>query len=278
MDTDALIQNIVDQVKTVSGVKAIVLGGSRARGTHTPSSDIDLGIYYDPNQPMDLDALSKIATNLDDEHRADAITGFGGWGPWINGGGWLRVQSLPVDFLYKDLERIKFYIDACLNGKVEIFYQGGHPHGFVTSIYLGEIALCKPLYDPDGIIADLKSKVIPYPEALQKAIFYSFAWEIDFSVMIAKKSIERADVSYAAGSCFCGVSCMLQVLFALNQEYWLNEKGAIAITDRFTVKPEDFRNRVAEIYKLLDASPEAIERSVILLQGLSQNVYGLLPK
>ena len=278
MDTDALIQNIVDQVKTVSGVKAIVLGGSRARGTHTPSSDIDLGIYYDPNQPMDLDALSKIATKLDDEHRADVITGFGGWGPWINGGGWLRVQSLPVDFLYKDLERIKFYIDACLNGKVEIFYQGGHPHGFVTSIYLGEIALCKPLYDPDGIIADLKSKVYPYPEALQKAIFYSFAWEIDFSVMIAKKSIERADVSYAAGSCFRGVSCMLQVLFALNQEYWLNEKGAIAITDRFTVKPEDFRNRVAEIYKLLDASPEAIERSVILLQGLSQDVYGLLPK
>jgi len=278
MDTDALIQNIVDQVKTVSGVKAIVLGGSRARETHTPSSDIDLGIYYDPNQPMDLDALNKIATNLDDEHRADVITGFGGWGPWINGGGWLRVQSLPVDFLYKDLERIKFYIDACLNGKVEIFYQGGHPHGFVTSIYLGEIALCKPLYDPDGIIADLKSKVYPYPEALQKAIFYSFAWEIDFSVMIAKKSIERADVSYAAGSCFRGVSCMLQVLFALNQEYWLNEKGAIAITDRFTVKPEDFRNRVAEIYKLLDASTEAIERSVILLQGLSQDVYGLLPK
>lgn len=275
---DTLIQNIVDEIKTISGVKAVVLGGSRARGTHTLSSDIDVGIYYDPSQPMDLDALGKIATKLDDEHRENVITGFGGWGPWINGGGWLRIQSLPVDFLYKDLERIKFYIDSCLNGKVEIFYQGGHPHGFVTSIYLGEIALCKPLYDPEGIIAELKGKVTPYPDALQKAILNSFAWEIDFSVMIAKKSIERADVNYAAGSCFRGVSCMLQVLFALNQEYWLNEKGALNITDSFAVKPADFRNRVGEIYKLLDASPEAIERSVMLLQGLSEEVYGLLQK
>jgi len=278
MDTETLIQNIVSEIKSVSGVKAIVLGGSRARGTHTPSSDIDLGIYYDPSQPLDLVALGKVATQLDDEHRIDVITGFGGWGPWINGGGWLRIQSMPVDLLYKDLDKIRTYIDACLNGKVEIFYQGGHPHGFVTSIYLSEIALCKPLWDPEGIIAELKEKVYPYPEALQKAIFYSFAWEIDFSVMIARKSIERADVHYAAGSCFRAVMCMLQVLFALNKEYWLNEKGAINITDRFAIKPANFRSRVGEIYKLLDASPEAIEKAVTLLKGLSGEVYELLPK
>ena len=278
MDTETLIQNIVSEIKSVSGVKAIVVGGSRARGTHTPSSDIDLGIYYDPSQPLDLVALGKVATQLDDEHRIDVITGFGGWGPWINGGGWLRIQSMPVDLLYKDLDKIRTYIDACLNGKVEIFYQGGHPHGFVTSIYLSEIALCQPLWDPEGIIAELKEKVYPYPEALQKAIFYSFAWEIDFSVMNARKSIERADVHYAAGSCFRAVMCMLQVLFALNKEYWLNEKGAINITDRFAIKPANFRSRVGEIYKLLDASPEAIEKAVTLLKGLSGEVYELLPK
>ncbi len=278
MDTETLIQNIVSEIKSVSGVKAIVVGGSRARGTHTPSSDIDLGIYYDPSQPMDLVALGNVATQLDDEHRIDVITGFGGWGPWINGGGWLRIQSMPVDLLYKDLDKIRTYIDACLNGKVEIFYQGGHPHGFVTSIYLSEIALCKPLWDPEGIIAGLKEKVYPYPDALQKTIFYSFAWEIDFSVMIARKSIERADVHYAAGSCFRAVMCMLQVLFALNKEYWLNEKGAINITDRFAIKPANFRSRVGEIYKLLDASPEAIEKAVTLLKGLSGEVYELLPK
>src|SRR5689334_22672041 len=99
MDNSVLITNIVEKLKTVAGIEAIVLGGSRAHGTHTATSDIDLGIYYSPSAPMDLVALSKIATEIDDEHRADLITEVGGWGPWINGGGWLTVQQIPVDFL-----------------------------------------------------------------------------------------------------------------------------------------------------------------------------------
>ncbi len=38
MEIAALIQKIVDEVKGVEGVQAVVLGGSRARGTHKPSS------------------------------------------------------------------------------------------------------------------------------------------------------------------------------------------------------------------------------------------------
>lgn len=87
MSIESLIQDIVDEVKHVEGVKAIVLGGSRARGTHTPSSDVDMGIYYHPNSSLHLDQLRKVATKLDDEHRVDVITEIGGWGPWINGGG-----------------------------------------------------------------------------------------------------------------------------------------------------------------------------------------------
>jgi predicted nucleotidyltransferase len=45
MDVQDLITETVEQVKRVEGVSAIVLGGSRARGTHTPESDIDLCIY-----------------------------------------------------------------------------------------------------------------------------------------------------------------------------------------------------------------------------------------
>ena len=273
---DSLTQSIVDEVKNVSGVKAIVLGGSRARGTHAPSSDIDLGIYYDSHQSLDLDELKKVATSLDDEKRTDVITPIGGWGPWINGGGWLRVQSTPVDFLYRDLVKVEAVIASCLNGKVEIFYQPGHPHGFVSSIYLGEVAVCQPLWDPEGMIAELKSKLIPYPDALQKAVIDSFAWEVDFSIAIAKKSIERADVTYAAGCCFRSVMCMLQVLFALNKEYWLNEKGAVAIANKFDRKPDDFQIRVNEVFGLLNADSKSIYESISLLNELSMDVKALL--
>jgi len=92
---DSLIQNVVDEVKNVSGVKAIVLGGSRARGTNTSSSDIDLGIYYDSRRPLDVDELGKVATKLDDEKRIEVITPLGGWGS-VDQWRWLAPDSVKA--------------------------------------------------------------------------------------------------------------------------------------------------------------------------------------
>jgi len=273
MQIEALIQKIVNEVKRVEGVKAIVLGGSRARGTHTASSDVDLGIYYDPDSPLDVSALRKVATGLDDEHRADVITEIGGWGPWINGGGWLKIQSYPVDFLYRDLRTVGAVIDDCLHEKVEMFYQPGHPFGFVSSIYLAEVAVCQPLWDPTGILAELKKKIIPYPVSLQKALVQKFTWEINFSIQIARKSTERSDVTYAAGCCFRSLMCMLQVLFAVNQTYWLNEKGAVALAETFSRKPESFQARVHETFRSLDANPPSLQKAIAILEELSREIH-----
>ena len=274
--SNLLLPQLVDEVKRVEGVKAIVLGGSRARGTHTPSSDIDLGIYYEPDDPLNLDQLREAAIRLDDEHRPDVLTEPGEWGPWINGGGWLKVQAHPVDFLYKDLQKITGVIEDCLKGRVEIAYQPGHPFGFISSIYLAEVALCQPLWDPNGILSELKSKIDRYPDPLQKALIQKFAWEIDFSIRIAHKSVERADVAYAAGCCFRSAMCMLQVLFALNQTHWLNEKGAVAVANGFVVKPARLQARLNESFQLLDADPHAIQTSIVILEELSAEINTLI--
>lgn len=278
MTIEALIQYIAAEVRTVPGVRALALGGSRARGTHNASSDIDLGIYYHSHQELDIDALAAVAAKLDDERRTELITPPGGWGPWINGGGWLRIQSHPVDFLYRDVTRVAAAIDTCLAGTITTHYQPGHPHGFVSAIYLGEIAICRPLWDPDGIIASLKTRVVPYPSELQQAIIHHAAWEIDFSIGIARKSVARVDLAYAAGCCFRSVMCMLEVLFALNREYWLNEKGAVAIANRFANKPPDVEKRINEVFASLRATPESIQRSIALLEALNADIQTLQPQ
>src|SRR5512147_2601107 len=113
MDVSKLIAEIVERLRGVRGVEAVVLGGTRARGSHTETSDIDLGLYYHPAAALDLAALERVASEIDDAHRANLVTGIGGWGPWINGGGWLRVNQVPVDLLYRDLERVSRIIEAC---------------------------------------------------------------------------------------------------------------------------------------------------------------------
>lgn len=268
METSTLVTDIVEKLKTINGIEAIVLGGSRSRGTHTATSDIDLGIYYSPSAPIDLVALSKLATEIDDEHRTDLITEVGGWGPWINGGGWLTVQQTPVDFLYRDLDKVSRLIQDCCEGRIEIAYQSGHPHAFTSAIYLAEVALCQPLWDPHGVVATLKSRVQPYPLELKRAIVRSFWWETDFSLRVAHKGVSRGDVSYAAGCCFRCVACLMQVLFAINEQYLMNEKGAVALADGFKLAPANLKARVASAFEQLNESPHGIETAIHLLQEI----------
>lgn len=84
MTVQNFLNEVVNELKDVPGIVGVVLGGSRARGTHHPTSDIDIGIYYDESLGFDVAEVSKVATKLDDEHRENLVTSIGEWGPWIN--------------------------------------------------------------------------------------------------------------------------------------------------------------------------------------------------
>ncbi|GIO33481.1 MULTISPECIES: nucleotidyltransferase domain-containing protein [Paenibacillus] len=276
MDAQAIISNIVEVLKQVDGVQALVLGGSRAKGTHHPGSDIDIGIYYDPGKGLDLAQLRRAASDLDDDHRDNVMTDIGGWGSWINGGGWLQVRQMPVDFLYRDLGKVSQVIEQCHAGHLTIDYQPGHPHGFLNAIYAAEAALCKVLWDPSGHVGEMKSRMTPYPHALQKAIIEKFLWEASFSLEIGKKGIPKKDLSYIAGCCFRAVSCLNQVLFALNETYWMNEKGAAAIADSFSTVPSRYAQRVNDIITLIAEDQTGLEKALEMLHDLIQETEHLV--
>ena len=266
------IHHVVDRLQAIEGIVAIALGGSRARGNHTPKSDVDLGLYYQPENPPELLALNHLASELDDSHRPNLITPVGEWGKWINGGGWLKVESIPVDFLYRDVAQVNQVINDCHDGKLTIDYQPGHPHGFVSSIYMGEVALGLSLHDPDDVLAALKAKTTPYPTKLKEATINKFAWEISFSLVVAQKAVARSDVAYAAGCCFRSVACMNQVLFALNEAYLLNEKGAVALANGFTLCPANYQRRIESVFALLGADAESIRGAIAILDEIEREL------
>jgi predicted nucleotidyltransferase len=101
-----LLERITRALATVGGVSAIVLGGSRARGTATEDSDYDVGLYYEPSAPLDIAGLKSTVAMLEERGGAAEVTAIGGWGPWINGGGWLAIAGTRVDLLYRDLGRV----------------------------------------------------------------------------------------------------------------------------------------------------------------------------
>src|ERR1700759_785665 len=158
MPSDPILQRIVPVLAEVPGVAAIALGGSRARGTATETSDYDIGLYYSAERSLDTIRLLQAVRTLVDNPEPAEVTPVGAWGPWIVGGGWLSVEGRKVDLLYRNVEAVGDVIDACRAGEISMHYQAGHPHGFCSAIWMGEIALCNVLHDPSGLIAALKAK------------------------------------------------------------------------------------------------------------------------
>lgn len=270
--TDDMLSTIVERLRSVRGLQAIVLGGSCGRGNAQLDSDYDIGLYFDSPDTFDIAALNVIARDLDDEHRINLCTPVGGWGPWVVGGGWLRIGGAPVDFIYRELPRVQRIIDECLRGNVSVHYHAGHPYGFVSSIYASEAATCRVLWEQeirDQEIRRLKAQLSPYPAALKQVIINTFAWEAGFCIAIAKKPAQRGDVAYVHGALFRGIMCLTQTLFALNEQWWLNEKGAVALASTFAHTPSNYAERVNEMF-----ASEPI-RAIEILEELNGAVKGL---
>ncbi|HEY8349376.1 MAG TPA: nucleotidyltransferase domain-containing protein, partial [Clostridia bacterium] len=58
-----------------------------------------------------------------------------------------------------------------------------------------------------------------------------------------------------AGHIFRAVSCMNQVLFAINDTYCINEKKAVRMIETFEHRPEGYTQKVNRIFEELGVSP-----------------------
>jgi len=272
---DQILNQVVARVSKIEGVQAIVLGGSRARGTADERSDIDLGIYYDGQHPLSIAALGAAAKELDDRHSDNLVTSFGDWGPAVNGGGWLEIGGNHVDFLYREVGAVRDAIEDCIAGRLRSIYQLGHPLGFHIQIYAGEVHVCRPLYDPAGTVARLKARVSDYPETLRTAAATKHMFDAEFEIMIAAKPAERGDVMYVAGCLFRAAGFMTFVLYALNRRFFLNEKGAWAESRGFAIKPARFHENVASVLGKVGTTPAELTASVISFQSLAAELRQL---
>jgi predicted nucleotidyltransferase len=274
MRLDPLLTRIVPRLAQVPGVAAVVLGGSRARGTATRSSDYDIGLYFGPDEPLDTGYLLEVARELVDEPASAAVTKVGEWGPRIVGGGWLAIEGQKVDLLYRGIAAVSEVLADCRAGRISIDYQPGHPHGFCSAIWMGEVALCRPLHDPKTVIAELKNATEPYPDKLRETLLRTFLWEVLFSIQNAEIAIPRGEQTHIAGCTYRALCCIAQVLFALNRRYLINEKGALMEAAGFPATLFDLDNRVGRIWAAIGTS--AFASAVADLRAIEAELQALV--
>jgi hypothetical protein len=276
MTVQKTIDLVTNNLVGIKGIAGTVLGGSRARGTHRPTSDIDIGVYYDAAAGFEPRDVGAVAARIDDQRREGLVTGLGEWGPWVNGGGWLIINGWHVDLIFRDIDRVARAIDAGRAGQVETHYHAGHPHAYLNVMYMGEVAICRILADPEKRIAALQAKTRPYPELLRKALTDYFLFEAAFSLRFAGDNADKDDISYVAGCCFRTIACLNQVLFAQNGEYCVNEKKAAAMVDGFSLRPQDYKRRIDTAIAFLGTELEKTRKGIEILRDLVAETEELL--
>jgi hypothetical protein len=199
----------------------------------------------------------------------------GEWGPWINGGAWLRVEGRDVDWLYRSLDRVEHVISDCRAGRVTLDHQPGHPHGFHSHIYMAEIHHCLPFHDPQGELERLKGLTTPYPPALKRALIRGHLWQAAFALETSQKTAGRGDVLHAVGSLFQCAASLVQVIYALNERYFTNEKGSVAAADAFPLRPDGFGARVSAALGQAGEHPADLLRSHRAMEELVEETRGL---
>ena len=278
---DVQLHRMAREIAAVTGIVGVTLGGSRARGTHRADSDVDLGLYR--RGAVDLTALQECADRW--SLTPAPVTAPGGWGPWVDGGAWLRVPlginaphwpsagalgddetAVPVDWIHRDLDRVHTQWQRAQHGEFAFHEQPGHPLGFLDVAYVGELATAHVLADSEGLLAELRSR-LSYPPALSEALVGA-AWQASFLVDGAVKTLSRPDLTWLSLCLTKAFALCAHALHARNQEWVTTEKGLVPAAGRLRGAPPRFAERCAIILSQLNSDPEELTSTLALARTL----------
>lgn len=269
-----LLDRILALLIPIPGIQAVVLGGSHARGTARPDSDLDIGIYYSEAAPFAITDIRRAASMLSGRDDQE-VTDFYVWGAWVNGGGWIYTPDGKVDFLYRNLDQVERSIAEAHQGITHHDFDQQPAYGFYSVTYLAETSICWPLYDPHGQIARLKTQVVPYPSLLKEKTVAGSLWMAEFSLLHADGFASAGDVYATVGAVTRVASFLTQALFALNETFFMSDKTAAREMTGFALLPPGYLEQLSSVLAQPGRTVVELQKSIRELRTLWAGVVNL---
>lgn len=201
------------RISELRGVEAVALGGSRASGTATESSDWDFALYY--RGQFDANEVRRLGFH-------GLVYDVGGWGGGVmNGGAWLTIEGRRVDLHYRDLNDVEHWWREAQEGRYQkellAFYVAGIP----TYTVVAELAI-------NSVLAgDLPRPT--YPDALSTSAAARWREDAQMSVGYARTALtNRGDVTVAVGNASRALIELAHSRAAEDKRWVTNEKGLVS--------------------------------------------------
>ena len=151
---DANLEEVLLALKSLDTVKAVALGGSRSTGASDENSDYDIYVYCAeiPTAETRENLLGKYCS----------IAEFGNH-YWESEDNTVMNNGIPVDIIYREVDRFGRYIDTVI--------KGGKAFNGYTTAFWHNIKNSKVLFDKTGTFTRFRDMAqIDFPENLRNAI------------------------------------------------------------------------------------------------------------
>jgi hypothetical protein len=237
------------------GKYAISVGGSLGKGTWDNSSDVDFRLFHEQDLPW-MDTNPEI------------------WKGYFAAEARWRSKGVKIDGIWcRKIEAIDSALDRWLEGSIQ-------PDDLIWTIWgyhlLPDIYHQAILEDPYDVIGAWKRRLAHYPQKLKKAILEKHLasiryWRNDYHY---QNKVERGDPVFLAGLTSKLVHNLIQILFALNETYFVGDGSNLIFMQKFTLIPYGFTGKVTSIL-YPNASEDRYKRQYDDLASLIDQVIQL---
>jgi Domain of unknown function (DUF4037) len=236
---------------------AFTIGGSVGKGNYDANSDLDFRLWHEADIPSP-------------EGDPDR------WRPYFELIERWKARGVVVDGVWpRRIDKIdaalrQWVTGLCQPPELEWTVWGYHLPADVFNQFI--------LEDPDGVVAEWKRLLTPYPPALKAAVLSRHLgrlryWRRDYHYA---NKVRRRDAVFLASLSARLVYDMMQVLFAINGAYYPGDGANLTFAERFALKPQDLSNRVTAALYCGSAEAEGVfSRQYDMLAALSDEIVAM---
>jgi predicted nucleotidyltransferase len=244
----AKIQPVIDQFLPIIrsfavGRYAVAISGSYGKGTHDSSSDIDFRLYAD-DIPATFAEMGAAIQEPKEE--------------------WGRKGIKVDDFWPRKISDIDLTLEKLCGGQINTKYPVWTVWGYQL---LSDIYNQQALEDPDSIVVNWKMRLCEYPPKLKQAVLRKHLgslqyWRKDYHYA---SKVQRDDIVFAAGLSTKLIHAIVQVLFALNETYYVGDGQNLEFVSDFRYQPPEVVRRIREsLYPCPSENTLAKQRQMLL--------------
>jgi len=123
------------------------------------------------------------------------------------------------------------------------------------------------------LIARLKRQVETYPPRLKQRIIQDSLWAAEFTILHGRGFAAQGDIYNTVGCLTRVLSNLTQALFALNERYFISDKGVMDVIATFPDLPPDY---IQQVNRLLASPGSTAQELVRMVAELEQVWYSVI--